>query len=141
MAKEKEVLGAKEVVEHCETLGELAFDVHANSAYAYNLRVLELSDRGVAYGDVVAYAHFSMSYSAFQMMKHFYRQNHAMLRCPQIDAFLRSYREFSSVFSSGWVLSIGVEPLRERFEKLDEAYGDLAGMLRETAAAARVRCR
>lgn len=137
MAKGNARVSARETVQYCDILGELAFDVYANSAYAHYMHVLDPAGRGAECGTSAAFGYFSMSYSAFQSMRLFYRQNHSVLNSHQIESFLRRYREFSTMFSSGWGLPADAERMQKCLAGLKESYENLEEMLRETTDKAR----
>ncbi len=92
---------------------------------------LEAEGRGVAFGDVAIHTRFSMSYASYSSMKLYYLDNPAF-KSGEIEAFLRRYHDFSSVFAGNWVASLGVEVVRERFERLEASYHALQTLFANT---------
>ena len=77
------------------------------------------------------HTHFAMSYAAYQSLKLYYLGN-PILKSEAIEGFLRSYRDFSCVFSGNWVATAGVAVAHERFERLEASYHALQTLLRTT---------
>lgn len=128
-------MSARDILRHCEMLGQLAFEVFSFSQLAHYMAELEERGEGVAFGMIAVHTQFSMSYASYQALRLYYAEN-AVLRNDVIEAFLRSYADFSRVFSGNWVATAGVGVVRERFEILEASFYALEALLRTT----RERC-
>ena len=127
---------SQDVLRYCDMLESLAFDVFSTSQYAHYM--VELEERGgVAFGVVAVHTQFAMSYSAYQSMRIYYLVN-PVLRSEVVEGFLRSYAEFSRVFSGNWVASAGAGVVDGRFARLEASYHALRTLLRTTRERHRV---
>lgn len=118
---------SQDVLRYCDMLDSLAFDVFSSSQHAHHMAALE-ERGGVAFGVVAVHTQFAMSYSAYQSMKLYYLGN-PVLKSDVIEAFLRSYAEFSRVFSGNWIASAGAGVIDERFACLEASYRALRSLL------------
>ncbi|MBR5260120.1 MAG: hypothetical protein IKV48_06585 [Eggerthellaceae bacterium] len=121
----------RDILRHCEMLGQLAFEVFSFSQLAHYMAELEERGDGVAFGMIAVHTQFSMSYSSYQALRLYYVEN-AVLRNDVIEGFLRSYADFSRAFSGNWVATAGVDAVHERFEVLEASYHGLQTLLRAT---------
>ena len=124
-------MATREILRHCDVLGELAFEVFSGSQQAHFMASLEAGSEGVAFGEVAVHTHFAMSYAAYQSLKLYYLSN-PILKSEVIEGFLRSYRDFSCAFSGNWVATAGAVVTHERFERLEASYHALQTLLRTT---------
>lgn len=129
-------MSARDILRHCDMLGQLAFEVFSFSQLAHYMAELEERGDGVAFGMIAVHTQFSMSFSSYQALRLYYAEN-TVLRHDAIEEFLRCYVDFSRVFSGNWVATAGVGVVCERFEVLEASYHGLQTLLRTT----RERCR